>query len=66
MCLDPRQNVPLNMFYSPFEGGATFVDPFCYLCFTFIFIIQNGLSFLFLAALWQPAGKRMTSWYSYV
>ena len=34
---------------------------FCYLCFTVVFII---LSCLFLAALWSPAGKGLTSWLS--
>ena len=34
------------------------VDPFCYKCFTFVFII---LSCLFLAALWTPAVKGLTS-----
>ena len=38
--------------YWPFQGGASFVDPFCYLCF-----VSVTLSFLFLAALWSPAGK---------
>ena len=46
--------------YWPFQGGASFVDPFCYLCF---FII---LSCLFLAALWSPAVKGLTSWLSCV
>ena len=43
--------VPLNMFEpfsNPFQGGASFVDPFCHLCFMFVFLI---LSCLFLAAL---------------
>ena len=31
---------PSSDFYSPFQGGA-FVDRFCYLCFTFVFIIQS-------------------------
>ena len=43
--------------YWTFQGGASFVDPFCYLCFVSVI-----LSFLFLAALWSPAGKRATSW----
>ena len=43
--------------------AKTFVDLFCYLCFTFVFII---LSCLFLAALWSPAEKWLTSWLSWV
>ena len=38
----------LQCFYLPFQGVASFVDPFCYLCFTFLFIM---LYCLFLAAL---------------
>ena len=38
-----------------FQGGASFVDPFCHLCFMFVFVM---LSYLFLAALWSPFGKR--------
>ena len=25
---------PSRDFYRPFQGGASFVDPYCYLCFT--------------------------------
>ena len=32
----------------PFQGGASFVDHFCYLCFVFVFAL---LPCLFLAAL---------------
>ena len=38
---------------------SLFVAPFCHLCFVFVFVI---LSFLFLAALWSPAGKGLTFW----
>ena len=31
------------------------LDPFCYLCFMFVFIM---LSCLFLTALWSPAGEK--------
>ena len=50
------RSVPLNMFkpssafYWVFQGDASFMDPFCYLRFTFVFII---LSCLFLATLWS-------------
>ena len=46
-----------------FQGDASFVDPFCYLCFIFVFVM---LSYLFLAALLSPAGKGLTSWLSCV
>ena len=36
-----------------------FVDPFCHICFRFIFVM---LSCLFLAAFKSPAGKRLTSY----
>ena len=39
---------PSSDFLLTAPKGASFVDPFCYLCFTFAFII---LSFLFLSAL---------------
>ena len=37
-------------------GGASFVDPLCYLCFMYVM-----LSCLFLAALWSPTGKGLIS-----
>ena len=37
----------------PFQGCASFVNPFCHLCFMIIFVM---LSFLFLAGQWSPAG----------
>ena len=37
------------------------MDHFCYLCFVFV-----SLSCLFVAALWTPAGKGLTSWLSCV
>ena len=33
------------------------MDPFCYLCF-----VSVMLSCLFIAAMWSPAGKGLTSW----
>ena len=51
---------PPVIFYLPFQGGASFVDHFCYLCFMFVFII---LSCLLLADLRSPAGKGLTSWF---
>ena len=45
--------------YLPFQGGASFVDHFCYLCFVLVMF-----SCLFIAALWLPAGKGLISWLS--
>ena len=33
------------------------MDPFCHLCFVFVFVI---LACLFLAALWSPVGKGLS------
>ena len=61
--------VPLNMFKPssvsfcwPIQGGDSFVDPFCYLCFMFSSVM---LSCLFLAALWSPSGNGLISWLSW-
>ena len=40
--------------YWPFQGGASFLDPFCYLCFILVFVVP---SCLFLAALWSAAER---------
>ena len=37
-----------------------FVDPFYYLCFVFV----CNTYCMFLVALWSPAGKGLTSWFS--
>ena len=39
------------------------MDRFCYLRFMLVCVV---LSCLFLAALWSPAGKGLTSWLFYV
>ena len=41
-----------NIYWS-FQGGASFVDPFCYLCFMLVLVMPPCL---FLAALLLPAG----------
>ena len=58
--------VPWNYFkpfkkyvYWPFQGGASFLDHFCYLCIVFVM-----LSCLFIAALWSPDGKGLAFWLS--
>ena len=43
----------------PFQCGASFVGPFCYLCFMLVIVMS---SCLFLAVLWSPAG--LASWLS--
>ena len=52
---------PVRYFYWPFLGGTSFADHLCYLCLVFV-----RLSRLFIAALWSPAGKVLTSWLSFV
>ena len=42
--------------YPPFQGGTSFVDHLCFLCLVYLM-----LSHLFIAALWSPAGKGLTS-----
>ena len=37
------------------------MDHLCYLCLVFVM-----LSHLFIAALWSPAGKGLTSWFLFV
>ena len=41
----------------PFQGGASFVDYLCYLSLVFVM-----LSRLFIADMWSPAWKGLTSW----
>ena len=52
--------MPLDKFR---PSSASFVNHICNLCFMFIF---SMLSCLFLAALWPPAGKGLTSWLSFM
>ena len=37
------------------------MDHFCYLCLVFFMLLR-----LFIATLWSPAGKVLTSWLSFV
>ena len=37
------------------------MDHLCYLCLVFVM-----LSYMFIAVLWSPAGKRLTSWLLFV
>ena len=52
-----------KIFYWPFQGGTSFVDPLCFcsvLCWLCLCVR------LFICALWSPAGKGLTSWFSFV
>ena len=49
---------PVKYFYWPFQGGTSFVDHLCLLCLVFLMLLR-----LFIAALWSPAGKGLTSCY---
>ena len=53
---------PVQYFYLPFQGGASFVDHLCYFCLVFVMLCVR----LFIDALWSPAGKGLTSWLSFV
>ena len=37
------------------------MDHLCYLCLVFVMLLR-----LFIASLWSPAGKELTSWLSFV
>ena len=43
----------------PKLANVNFVDLFCYLCFVSVMLLC-----LFIATLWSPAGKGLTSWLS--
>ena len=49
--------------YWSFQSSTSFVDPFCHLCFLFVFVILYSIC-LFLEALWLSAGKWLTPWIS--
>ena len=44
-----------------FHGGTYFVDHLCYFCLAFVMLLR-----LFIAALWSPAFKGLTSWLMFV
>ena len=46
---------------SLFHGSTSFVDHLCYLCLVFVMLSRP-----FIAALWSPAEKGLTSWLSFV
>ena len=47
-----------KIFYSPFQGGTSFVD---LLCFLSVLCLLCLCARLFICALWSPAGKALTS-----
>ena len=47
-----------KIFYWPFQGGASFVNHLCY--------FYHFFCYAFVHALCLPAGKRLTSWLSFV
>ena len=52
-----------KLFYWRFQGGTSFVD---FLCFCSVLCLLCLCARLFICALWSPAGKRLTSWLSFV
>ena len=53
----PRKSIDTHHFQSQIAKNESFVDHLCYLCFVFVM-----LSSLFIASLWSPEGKGLTSW----
>ena len=43
------------------QGGTSFADHLCYLCLVFVILSRP-----FIAALWSPAGKELTTWLVFV
>ena len=52
-----------KIFYSPFQGGTSFVD---LLCFCSVLCLLCLCARLFICALRSPAGKGLTPWLSFV
>ena len=52
-------NQTIQEFTLPFQASDSFVDHFCYLC-----SVTVMLSSKFISALWSPAWKGLTSWFS--
>ena len=48
---------PVKYFYWPFQGGTSFAVHLCFLCLVFLILSRQ-----FIAALWSPAGKGLSSW----
>ena len=58
-----RFKPPSEIFYSPFQGGVSFVD---LLCFCSVLCLLCLCARLFICASWSPAGKGLTPWLSFV
>ena len=56
-------NPSSKIFYWPFQGGTSFVD---LLCFFYFLCLLCLCACLFICVFWSPAGKRLTSWLSFV
>ena len=52
---------PVKNFYWPYQGYTSLVNQLCYFYIVFVMLMR-----LFIAALWSPAGKWLTSWLSFV
>ena len=68
--LKDEVGAPLNrfqpsskIFYWLFQGGTSFVD---LLCFCSVLCLLCLCARLFICALWSPAGKGLTSWFSFM
>ena len=55
-CRETGLSPPVKYFYWPFQDGTSFVDHLCFLSLVFLMLLR-----LFIAALWSPAGKGLTS-----
>ena len=53
----------VTCFTNKCQGGTSFVDP---LCVFFCLVLVCLCARLFICALWSPAGKGLTSWFSFV
>ena len=63
MSLGPETGLspPVKYAYGLFQGNTSFVDHLCFVCLVFVMV-----SCLFIAALWSPVGKGLTSWLLFV
>ena len=56
-----RLETGLSIFSVRSKAAVSFVDHLCYLCLVFVLFSR-----LFIAALWSPEGKGLTSWLLFV
>ena len=57
-CRETVLSPPVKYLYQPFQGDTYFVD---HLCLVFVMLSRQ-----FIAALWSPQGKGLTSWLLFV